>query len=723
MAGFGGHRLDGKNALAYMGVRPVTPARFIVQKRAPLPTDYINYPIGTQWLYVNNDDLTDSVQYALVSVAENTATWLPLNESGIDIAPDHSVLLGTGTTTIGSVGPSYFPGLPLLSQGDSADPSFGTLGVLGGGTGQYDLDSNAILIGNGTDPILFIDPISADGIPLISQDSASPIYGVASVAGGGTGQSNFSPYTVICAGNTSNNPFQNVADVGTAGYVLTSNGLGQLPSWQPVPGEGGSGTPISIQVFTTSQTYTPTSGMTSCIVELVGGGAGGQSVDTSSSNPIGGNGGGGGGYCKRFFLASTIGASQPVVIGAGGAADSNGGGSTFGSGPFMDAGGGIAALDYSIPGYGGVAVGGDFNVGGGNGGISSGTQTGVLFAGFGGSSFYGSGGLAQGDNDAAGDNGVSYGAGGSGANALDPSMSLAGGEGSSGICIITEFGNEPGEGVATLTGNSGGAVGPDGGNNINIIGSGDIVVTGNPGTNTLTISTSSNPIQLNVIYYRSGSGTYTPTSGMFQVMVECIGGGAAGGGAGAAASSYIGGGGGAGGYCRELFSASYIGASQPYSVGAGGTGVSAGTGNSGGMTTFGTTPFMIAYGGNGGSATSTHQISAGGDGGSAVGGNLNLNGGYGVCGFYSFSATGSSSGILTGLTGTGGSSYLSPGAAAVGFYLSLPGGSPAIAGTPALGYGAGGSGAQWQAKSSGSGQNAAGGNGSGGIIIITEYIS
>lgn len=44
--------------------------------------------------------------------------------------------------------------------------------------------------------------------------------------------------------------------------------------------------------------------------------------------------------------------------------------------------------------------------------------------------------------------------------------------------------------VETLTGNSGGAVGPDGSFNINVVGSGSLVVTGNPGTNTLTISDS-----------------------------------------------------------------------------------------------------------------------------------------------------------------------------------------------------------------------------------------
>jgi hypothetical protein len=50
-------------------------------------------------------------------------------------------------------------------------------------------------------------------------------------------------------------------------------------------------------------------------------------------------------------------------------------------------------------------------------------------------------------------------------------------------------GNGPGSGnVRTLTGNSGGPVPPDGIGNIDVIGSGGITVTGNPGTNTLTIN-------------------------------------------------------------------------------------------------------------------------------------------------------------------------------------------------------------------------------------------
>lgn len=43
--------------------------------------------------------------------------------------------------------------------------------------------------------------------------------------------------------------------------------------------------------------------------------------------------------------------------------------------------------------------------------------------------------------------------------------------------------------VSTLTGDSGGAVGPDGGGNINVVGDGTTIdIVGNPGTNTLTVS-------------------------------------------------------------------------------------------------------------------------------------------------------------------------------------------------------------------------------------------
>lgn len=46
----------------------------------------------------------------------------------------------------------------------------------------------------------------------------------------------------------------------------------------------------------------------------------------------------------------------------------------------------------------------------------------------------------------------------------------------------------PGGAVQTLTSNAGGPVGPDGANNINVVGSANITGTGNPGTNTITFN-------------------------------------------------------------------------------------------------------------------------------------------------------------------------------------------------------------------------------------------
>ena len=50
------------------------------------------------------------------------------------------------------------------------------------------------------------------------------------------------------------------------------------------------------------------------------------------------------------------------------------------------------------------------------------------------------------------------------------------------------FSSGPGGFVQTLTSNSGGAVGPDGANNINVLGGNNITGTGNPGTNTITFN-------------------------------------------------------------------------------------------------------------------------------------------------------------------------------------------------------------------------------------------
>lgn len=69
--------------------------------------------------------------------------------------------------------------------------------------------------------------------------------------------------------------------------------------------------------------------------------------------------------------------------------------------------------------------------------------------------------------------------------------------------------------VETLTGNTGGAVGPDGAHNIFVLGAGSISVGGNPGTNTLTITHTG----INTWNRISASQTLAVNNGYF-----CIGG-------------------------------------------------------------------------------------------------------------------------------------------------------------------------------------------------------
>ena len=194
---------------------------------------------------------------------------------------DHNVLIGAGTATITNVSPST-SGFVLTSNGVAADPSFqsisstgaittitgdsggaesptaGNFNILGSGSittiGSAStetieltgLTNHNVLVGAGTTTITKVAPSATSGIPLISQGAAAdPAFGMAVVAGGGTGDSSFTAYSVICGGTTSTGALQNVSGVGSAGEVLTSNGAGALPTWQP----GGVGTYYSITPY------------------------------------------------------------------------------------------------------------------------------------------------------------------------------------------------------------------------------------------------------------------------------------------------------------------------------------------------------------------------------------------------------------------------------------------------------------------------------------------
>lgn len=211
-----------------------------------------------------------------------------------------------------------------------------------------------------------------------------------------------------------------------------------------------------------------------------------------------------------------------------------------------------------------------------------------------------------------------------------------------------------------------------------------------------------------VTVYTSGSGTFTKKANTVVARVRAVGGGGAGGGASLTSGSQVsfGEGGGAGGYAEVWI---VPGATESYSVGAGGSGVSGSTGNSGGNTTFGS--WLTCNGGGGGAVSLglTTQVFgvAGITGGTASGsGGTGIfnRGADGIPGFYLGSGIGISTGGAQTVYGGGGSQVVGT--------LSSAGQS-----APASNYGAGGGGAVNYSSQTAK----AGGNGAGGVLIIEEF--
>lgn len=195
-------------------------------------------------------------------------------------ATQYNVLVGGSTSsTLANVAPSATSGVPLVSQGSSANPHFGTAVVGGGGTGLTSTTAYAVLCGgttstgnlqsiasvgtsgqiltsNGASALPTFQNAPSSGITTIDGDSGSmtgstvtisggstglttsassatmDLTGTLVVGNGGTGLSSTTAYAVLCGGTTSTGALQSIASVGTSGQILTSNGAGALPTFQ-----------------------------------------------------------------------------------------------------------------------------------------------------------------------------------------------------------------------------------------------------------------------------------------------------------------------------------------------------------------------------------------------------------------------------------------------------------------------------------------------------------
>ena len=143
---------------------------------------------------------------------------LPVVAGGTGAATltQYGVLIGAGTGAIQTAAPGA-AGIGLVRAGAAANPIFGTTTVPGGGTGLVTVTAHYTLVGNGTTALTMVAPSATVGVPYVSGGaSADPSFTTALVAGGGTGLTTITAHAVMIGEGTSN-----VAVVGpTADSVL-----------------------------------------------------------------------------------------------------------------------------------------------------------------------------------------------------------------------------------------------------------------------------------------------------------------------------------------------------------------------------------------------------------------------------------------------------------------------------------------------------------------------
>lgn len=173
----------------------------------------------------------------------------------------YNILTGGTSNAINNVAPSATSGVPVISQGASSQPVFGTAVVAGGGTGVASFNTNGVVISNTTTTGALASLSLTDGQVVIGSSVGAP---AAATLTGGTGISITNGHNSITINNTgagftwtdaTNASYtlaaQNgyVADRGTlVTFTLpTNNALGDTIS---IIGKGAGGWKI---VYTTGQ--------------------------------------------------------------------------------------------------------------------------------------------------------------------------------------------------------------------------------------------------------------------------------------------------------------------------------------------------------------------------------------------------------------------------------------------------------------------------------------
>jgi hypothetical protein len=444
--------LSPKGPVDYTGPN-VYLAVVVTRNRAPTGADYRQpetgklYTFNTFWLVGKNP--TTGVQgdlWYLSKIVANVAYWVKLSASAVGPLLSITVPLGVSPIVPTALGVVNFTsvGGTLAITGSLANPNNNNINfdLVGGSVG---LDS--VQVQASTAP--GVNPVVPTGAGLITINGAAVAAHSIPIETRTRSLNTFNIELQYASASAVSDPTKSgIMHLNSADFTVDPNGFVSAIAGATAV------THVTIQTFTSNGTYTPTSGMLSAFIEIVGGGGGGgASGTTTGSQQLAGGGGGGGEYASGVFSAATIGASQAVTIGAAGAGGVGANGSAGGNssvGALISANGGSGgiamlsggAVQYAAGGAGGTGgAGGSFRTKGqaGGGGVMAAGS--VFYSGTGAPGQFSGGAASISSLSGSNAGNASSGRGGGGGGAITglTSAGATGGAGTAGTVIITEY--------------------------------------------------------------------------------------------------------------------------------------------------------------------------------------------------------------------------------------------------------------------------------------------
>ena len=176
-------------------------------------------------------------QSKIYVVINDTTGGFAVTVRGGPTSPTTGVTVAAGTRAIlawdgGLATPDFVNVGGGSAAGSNTQIQFNNAGAFGAAAGLT-WDGTTLTANN------FIDSSLTASKPVFTDASKNLVStGTLGVDQGGTGLSTATAYSVVFAGTTGTGAFQAAAGPGTAGYILTSNGAGALPTFQAIPASG-----------------------------------------------------------------------------------------------------------------------------------------------------------------------------------------------------------------------------------------------------------------------------------------------------------------------------------------------------------------------------------------------------------------------------------------------------------------------------------------------------